>query len=75
MFDDMKRPILLCFWLLAFLAVEAQDYVTLRFTAALMVAAGAVSVYVLELMARHTEKKQAERLQNPKPKTHGKKTK
>lgn len=43
--------------------------------AALMVAAGAVSVYVLELMARHTEKKQAERLQNPKPKTHGKKTK
>lgn len=44
-------------------------------TAALMVAAGAVSVYVMELMAWHTEKKQAERLQNPKPKTHGKKTK
>lgn len=43
--------------------------------AALMVAAGAVSVYVMELMAWHTEKKQAERLQNPKPKTHGKKTK
>lgn len=45
--------------------------------AAVMVALGAFSVYVLELMARHTEKKQAERLQNPKPKRkrHGKKTK
>ena len=42
--------------------------------AATMVALGAVSVYVLELMARHTEKKQAERLQNPKPKRNGKKT-
>lgn len=44
--------------------------------AAVMVALGAFSVYVLELMARHTEKKQAERLQNPKPKRkrHGKKT-
>lgn len=45
--------------------------------ALVMVALGAISVYVLELMARHTEKKQAERLQNPKPKKkrHGKKTK
>ena len=45
--------------------------------AVVMVALGALSVYVLELMARHTEKKQAERLQNPKPKKkrHGKKTK
>ena len=42
--------------------------------AVVMVALGAVTVYVLELMARHTEKKQAERLQNPKPKRHGKKT-
>ena len=42
--------------------------------AVVMVALGALSVYVLELMARHTERKQAERLQNPKPKRHGKKT-
>lgn len=42
--------------------------------AVVMVALGALSVYVLELMARHTERKQAERLQNPKPKKHGKKT-
>lgn len=42
--------------------------------AVVMVALGAVTVYVLELMARHTEKKQAERLKNPKPKRHGKKT-
>lgn len=33
LFDDMKRLLLLCFWLLAFLAVEAQDNVTLSFTA------------------------------------------
>ena len=39
-----------------------------------MVAFGAVSVYLLELMARHTARKQAERLLNPKPKKHGKKT-
>ena len=39
-----------------------------------MVALGALSVYVLELMARHTARKQAERLMNPKPKKHGKKT-
>ena len=46
--------------------------------ALVMVALGAFSVYMLELMARHTEKKQAERLQNPpkpKRKHHGKKTK
>ena len=42
--------------------------------AAVMVALGAVSVYILELMARHTERKQAERLQHPKPTRHGKKT-
>jgi len=35
---------------------------------------GAITVYVLELMARHTERKQAERLQNPKSTRHGKKT-
>lgn len=34
--------------------------------AVVMVALGAVTVYVLELMARHTEKKQAERLQKSK---------
>ncbi len=40
-----------------------------------MIALGTLSVYVLELMARHTAKRQAERLQNPKPKKrHGKKT-
>lgn len=42
--------------------------------ALVMVAMGAVSVYVLELMGRHTAKKQAERLQNPKPQRYGKKT-
>lgn len=42
--------------------------------AVVMVALGAISVYLLELMARHTEKKQAERLMNPKPTRHGKKT-
>ncbi len=34
--------------------------------AVVMVALGAITVYVLELMARHTEKKQAERLQKSK---------
>ena len=34
--------------------------------AVVMVALGAVSVYILELMARHTERKQAERLQKSK---------
>ena len=43
--------------------------------AVVMIALGAVSVYLLEVMARHTARKQAERLQNPKPKRHGKKTK
>ena len=45
--------------------------------ALVMVALGAFAVYMLEVMARHTEKKQAERLQNPKPKKkrHAKKTK
>ena len=45
--------------------------------AIVMVALGALAVYMLELMARHTERKQAERLQNPKPKKkrHGKKAK
>ena len=47
--------------------------------AVIMVALGAFAVYMLEVMARHTEKKQAERQQNPKPKRkrkhHGKKAK
>lgn len=43
--------------------------------ALVMMSLGALSVYLLELMARHTEKKQAERLQNPKPNKHGTKTK
>lgn len=46
--------------------------------ALVMVALGAFSVYVLEVMARHTEKKQAQRKQNPpkqKRKRHGKKAK
>ena len=43
--------------------------------ALVMVAMGAASVYLIEVMARHTEKKQTERLQHPKPKKHGKKTK
>ena len=38
--------------------------------AAVMVVLGAVSVYILELMARHTERKQAERLQHFKPQIH-----
>ena len=38
--------------------------------AAVMVVLGAVSVYILELMARHSEKKQAERLQHFKPQIH-----
>lgn len=42
--------------------------------AVVMAVLGGLTVYLLELMARHTERKQAERLQNPKPKRHGKKT-
>ena len=42
--------------------------------AVVMVILGAVSVYILELMARHTARKQAERLQHSKPTRHGKKT-
>ncbi len=42
--------------------------------AVVMMVLGAATVYLLELMARHTAKKQAERLLNPKPKRHGKKT-
>ena len=42
--------------------------------AVVMVLLGAVSVYILELMARHTARKQAERLQHPKSTRHGKKT-
>ncbi len=41
--------------------------------AILMVALGAFAVYMLEVMARHTARKQVERQQNPKPKRHGKK--
>ncbi len=43
--------------------------------AVVMMVLGAATVYLLELMARHTARKQAERLLNPKPKRHGKKTK
>ena len=46
--------------------------------AVVMMALGALAVYLLEVMARHTERKQAERRQNPQPekkKRHGKKTK
>ena len=42
--------------------------------AVLMVALGAIAVYLLEVMARHSERKAAERMQNPKPTRHGKKT-
>ena len=35
---------------------------------------GGLTVYLLELMARHTERKQAERSQTPKLNRHGKKT-
>lgn len=42
--------------------------------ALIMVALGAASVYLIEVMARHTKKKQTERLQHPKPKKHVKKT-
>lgn len=42
--------------------------------AVVMMALGAATVYLLEVMARHTEKKQAERLLNLKTKKHGKKT-
>lgn len=52
----------------------------LLLVALVMVALGAFTVYMLEVMAKHTEKKQAERLQNPKPprqrkhrRRHGKK--
>ena len=43
--------------------------------AVVMMVLGAATVYLLELMARYTARKQAERLLNPKPKRHGKKTK
>lgn len=42
--------------------------------AIVMIALGATTVYLLEVMARHTERKEEERKQNPKPKRHGKKT-
>lgn len=42
--------------------------------AVVMMVLGVATVYLLELMARHTARKQAERLLNPKPKRHGKKT-
>lgn len=42
--------------------------------AVVMMVLGAATVYLLELMARHTARKQAERLLNPKSKRHGKKT-
>lgn len=42
--------------------------------AAMMALLGGLTVYLLELMARHTARKQSERLQNPIPQRHGKKT-
>lgn len=61
--------------------VDMMDYVfhlpswnTELLMAVVMAVLGGLTVYLLEVMARHTEKKQAERLQNPKPKRHGKKT-
>ena len=42
--------------------------------AVVMAILGGLTVYLLELMARHTARKQAERLMNPKPDRHGKKT-
>lgn len=40
----------------------------------IMAILGALAVLMLEVMARHTEKKEIERLQNPKPTRHVKKT-
>ena len=42
--------------------------------AVIMAALGVFVVYLLEVFARHTAKKQAERMMNTKPKRHGKKT-
>lgn len=42
--------------------------------AVIMAALGVFVVYLLEVFARHTARKQAERLMNLKPKRHGKKT-
>lgn len=43
--------------------------------ALLMALMGGLTVLMLEVMARHSEKKKMERMLNPKPKKHGKKTK
>jgi len=43
--------------------------------AIVMMVLGGVTVYLMEVMARHSEKKAAERMQNPKPNKNGKKTK
>ena len=43
--------------------------------AIVMMVLGGVTVYLMEVMARHSEKKAAVRMQNPKPNKNGKKTK
>ena len=55
-------------------SVDMMDYVfqfpqwnSELLIAIVMMAFGGVTVYLMEVMARHTEKKQTERLQNPKP--------
>lgn len=43
--------------------------------AIVMMVLGGATVYLIEVMARHSEKKAAERMQNPKPNKNGKKIK
>ena len=59
-------------------SVDMMDYVfqfpqwnSELLIAIVMMAFGGVTVYLMEVMARHTEKKQTERLQNPKPNKNG----
>lgn len=59
-------------------SVDMMDYVfqfpqwnSELLNAIVMMALGGVTVYLMEVMARHTEKKQTERLQNPKPNKNG----
>ncbi len=59
-------------------SVDMMDYVfqfpqwnSELLIAIVMMALGGVTVYLMEVMARHTEKKQTERLQNPKPNKNG----
>lgn len=46
------------------------EWDTVFFVAVGMAVLGALAVLMLEVMARHSEKKQQERMQNPKPKKH-----